>query len=68
MGPVTMIPLSKRVYDSCSGNVFGQRKNRMRQTGRVVRGGAGWKRGTDWLAVSWGACLPAGKGHGRERE
>lgn len=35
---------------------------------RVAKGGAGWKRGTDWLAVSWGACLPAGKGHGREQE
>lgn len=59
-----MIPPCKRVYDSCSDGVFGQRKRGV----RAVRGGAGWKRGTDWFAISWGACLPAGKGHGREQE
>lgn len=68
MGPATMIPLSERIYDSCTDGVFGQRKKGISQKGRVVRGGAGWKRGTDWLAVSWGACLPAGKGHGRQQE
>lgn len=67
MGPVTTIPLSRRVDDSCSDSVFVQKKKGIRQRGRVVRGWVGRKRGTDWLAVSWGACLPAGKGHGTER-
>lgn len=68
MGPATTIPLSERVNDSCSDSVFGQEKKGIRQRGWVMRGWNGRKRGTDWLAVSWGACLPAGKGHGTEQE
>lgn len=59
MGPLTTIPLRERVHDSHREVYLGT---------RVAEGGAGWKRGTDWLAVSWGACLPAGKGHRREQE
>lgn len=44
---------------------LGRGKKGMRQRGRVVRGGVGWERGTDWLAVSWG-CVFACRERSRE--
>lgn len=68
-GPDTMIPLSERVAVAVAAALYlGEGKRRKKQELRVVRGGAGGRRGADWPAVSWGACLPAGKGHRRERE
>lgn len=43
MGPMTTIPLSNRVDDSCGGGVSGPREKGTRQRGRVRRGWAGWK-------------------------
>lgn len=43
---------------------FGQRKKRgIKQKGE--EGGAGWKRGSDWLAVSW-VCVFACRERSRE--
>lgn len=51
-----MIPLSNRVYDSCSDSVFGQGEKETRQSRNFVTGGVERTRGTNWLVVSRGVC------------